>query len=52
MILASDIGGTSTRPAYFDVRDGRLHPVVLERFPSRDHGGLAEIVAASGRRIR
>src|SRR5262245_25283422 len=44
MILAGDIGGTSTRLAYFEVSDGRLRPVVIERYPSRDHGGLVEIV--------
>ncbi len=45
MILAGDIGGTNTRLAYFEARKGRLNPVVLEVFPSRDFKGLEEIVA-------
>ena len=46
MILAGDIGGTSTRIALFD-NDGRaLQSVVSGRYPSRDHAGLDEIVAA------
>ena len=44
MILAGDIGGTSTRLAYFDVRDGLLKQVANEKFSSRDHKGLEVIV--------
>ncbi len=44
LILAGDIGGTSTRLAYFDTADGKLTPVVEDRFSSRDAGGLEEIV--------
>jgi glucokinase len=44
LILAGDIGGTSTRLAYFDTADGKLVPVVEERFASRDAGSLDEIV--------
>ena len=44
LILAGDIGGTSTRLAYFDTAGGKLVPVVEERFPSRDAGSLEEIV--------
>ncbi len=44
MILAGDIGGTSTRLAYFDVQNGKLIPLVTERFSSRSHKGLEEIV--------
>lgn len=46
MILAGDIGGTSTRLAGFDVRDGLLVPLANEKFSSRDHNGLEEIVRA------
>ena len=44
LILAGDIGGTTTRLAYFDTADGKLVPVAEERFPSRGAGSLAEIV--------
>ncbi|MCC7164213.1 MAG: glucokinase [Anaerolineae bacterium] len=44
MILAGDIGGTSTRLAYFQVKDDKLVPVLTEKFSSRDHTGLEEIV--------
>lgn len=44
MILAGDIGGTSTRLAYFEVVNGRLKPVLSEKFSSREHKGLEEIV--------
>lgn len=44
LILAGDIGGTSTRLAYFDTADGQLRPVAEERFPSRDAASLEEIV--------
>lgn len=44
MILAGDIGGTSTRLAYFEVQNGKLKPLINEKFPSREHGGLEEIV--------
>jgi glucokinase len=45
MILAGDIGGTNSRMGLFSQAVGRLH---LERetiYPSREHSGLAEIVA-------
>jgi glucokinase len=44
MILAGDIGGTSTRLAYFEVDNGKLKPVINERFSSRGRAGLEEIV--------
>jgi len=44
LLLAGDIGGTSTRLACFDTSDGRLLPVVEETFPSREYGSLEEIV--------
>jgi glucokinase len=44
MILAGDIGGTSTRLALFEVMAGRLRLVVEQTYPSREHRGLDEIV--------
>lgn len=44
MILAGDIGGTSTRLAFFEIKDDELAPIVMEKFSSRDHAGLEEIV--------
>jgi len=44
MILAGDIGGTSTRLALFEVTGGRLKPVVEQKYPSREHQSLDEIV--------
>ncbi len=44
LVLAGDIGGTSTRLAYFDASDGTLSPVAEGRFPSREAGCLEEIV--------
>jgi glucokinase len=46
MILAGDIGGTSTRLAIFTITAGHLAPVVTAKYPSREHHGLDEIVAA------
>jgi glucokinase len=44
MILAGDIGGTHTRLALFD---GNSHePLALTIYPSREHAGFDEIVAA------
>ena len=44
LVLAGDIGGTSTRLAYFDTAGGTLAPVAEGCFPSRDAGTLEEIV--------
>ena len=44
MILAGDIGGTHSRLALFD--GDRHEPLALAIYPSREHAGLAEIVAA------
>jgi glucokinase len=44
MILAGDIGGTSTRLALFEATAGSLRAVAGERYPSRDYTGLSEIV--------
>src|SRR6266446_5940891 len=44
MILAGDIGGTSTRLAYFEPRNGRLLPVVEEVKRSREYPTLEAAV--------
>lgn len=46
LVLAGDIGGTSTRLAYFDSNGGTLTPLVEKRFPSREAGSLEEIVSS------
>jgi glucokinase len=46
VILAGDIGGTSTRLALAEVEGGVPRLEVVERYASRDHRGLAEIVDA------
>ncbi|MBI4674628.1 MAG: glucokinase [Chloroflexi bacterium] len=45
MILAGDIGGTSTRLALFEVRGGQLAQILSEKFSSRAYKGLNEIVS-------
>ena len=45
MILAGDIGGTNARLAYFQPQNGNLRIVSERVFPSREHGGLGDIVA-------
>jgi len=44
LVLAGDIGGTSTRLAYFETDAGKPVPLAEGRFPSRDAGSLEEIV--------
>ena len=44
MILAGDVGGTSTRLAFFTVEDGRLNLEVEKDYSSRRHKSLDEIV--------
>jgi glucokinase len=44
MILAGDIGGTNTRLAFLEERDGRLVPAVEARFPSREHASLESVL--------
>ena len=46
MILAGDVGATSTRLAFFRVEGKRLKLILEETYPSRQHQGLDEIVAA------
>ncbi len=43
MLLAGDIGGTSTRIGLFDVVAGKVEPVVTETYVSREHPGLDAI---------
>lgn len=45
MILAGDIGGTSTRLALFKADRYALSVVAQERYGSREHAGLSEIVS-------
>jgi glucokinase len=44
MILAGDIGGTSTRLAVFDIEGHRLVPIVERRLSSRDYATLGAAV--------
>lgn len=44
LILAGDIGGTSTRLAFFDAAGGELTLLAEARYPSREAGSLEEIV--------
>jgi glucokinase len=46
LVLAGDIGGTSTRIGLFEVVGGRLDPVVKEHYVSREHSGLDAMVRA------
>ena len=54
LLLAGDVGGTKTNVALFEPRARGVRMVELERFPSAEHAGLGEIVAAflSKRRVR
>jgi glucokinase len=45
MILAGDIGGTSTRLGLVEIRDGRLHFLAENTFRSREYPGLGDVVA-------
>ncbi len=44
MILGGDIGGTKTNIAYFEPAGDRLEIKVEEKYPSKDHKSLDEIV--------
>src|SRR3974377_2577419 len=46
MILAGDIGATNARLAAFETEGNRLQCVVGKVYPSQQHSGLTEIVAA------
>src|SRR5487761_309110 len=45
MILAGDVGGTNTRLAFFEQRDGNLVSVAEHIYPSNGHASLEDIVA-------
>jgi glucokinase len=44
MLLAGDVGGTTTRLGWFAVEGGRPVARAVAKYPSRDHAGAAEIV--------
>lgn len=44
LILAGDVGGTSTRLAFFEVEAAGVTVVATERYASKEHGSLIEIV--------
>jgi glucokinase len=46
LVLAGDIGGTTTRLAFFRAAGDRLETVASEHYASREHGSLAAIVQA------
>jgi glucokinase len=52
VILAGDTGGTSTRLALFELREGVLHRVVSEVVRSREAGSLEEAVTRFSARHR
>jgi len=45
VILAGDIGGTTTRLAWFEASGGRLQRTFVGDYPSRDYAGLEAIVS-------
>jgi glucokinase len=45
MILAGDVGGTSTRLAAFDTVGGKLHTMVERTYRGADYASLDEVVA-------
>ena len=44
IVLAGDVGGTNTRLAYFELINSRPKQLAMEVYPSRQYGGLEEIV--------
>jgi len=44
LILAGDVGGTTTRLAYFESERGELQTVAEEHYPSKEHSRLVDIV--------
>src|SRR5437867_1417206 len=44
LLLAGDIGGTKTNLALYEARGASLALVDGERYPSREHAGLEEIL--------
>ena len=45
MILAGDVGGTTTRLAAYELNGGKLRAVVEQDFRAADYAGLDEIIA-------
>jgi glucokinase len=45
LILAGDVGGTSTRLAFFEAGQGGLLALAEGRYPSSEHSSLVEIVS-------
>lgn len=45
MILAGDVGGTNTRLAFFEKRNGRLEAIAEHIYPSAGHPSLDDIIA-------
>jgi glucokinase len=52
LILAGDVGGTSTRLAFFEAAGGELTAQAEEHYPSREHKSLTEIVQLFAARYR
>ena len=52
LILAADVGGTSTRLAYFQSDRGELTVLAEEHYPSAAHGSLYDIVRLFAARHR
>jgi glucokinase len=50
LLLAGDIGGTSTRLGLFEVAGGKVRVLVRERYGTREHPGLDAIVREFRRR--
>ena len=44
MVLAGDVGGTSTRLGFFTIEDRRLNLVLEKDYPSRKHKSLDEMI--------
>ncbi|GFO53989.1 glucokinase [Geomonas sp. Red276] len=45
IVLAGDVGGTTTRLAFYETGDGKLVSLAEGFYPSREHGSLVEIVS-------
>jgi glucokinase len=44
LVLAGDVGGTTTRLAYFQVEGGEISALAEGHYPSKEYGSLIEIV--------
>ncbi|MCM0083153.1 glucokinase [Geomonas sp. Red32] len=45
IVLAGDVGGTTTRLAFYETGDGKLVSLAEGFYPSHEHGSLVEIVS-------